>query len=62
MKRTDIVDTVSARDAITILVADLRKYANFEFGQTASVLGSTAKQEARRKALLFAADFIEKAL
>lgn len=62
MKRTDILDTKSAREAIEILVADLRKYANFEFGQTANVLGGNTKQEARREALLFAADFIEKAL
>jgi len=62
MQRTDIVDTVTARDAILVLVSDLRKYADWEFSQTASVLGATDKQVTRKDSLLFAADFIEKAL
>jgi hypothetical protein len=61
MNRTDILDTKSARDAIEILVADLRKYAEWEFSQTDSP-ASEAIKENRKQSLLFAANYIEQAL
>ena len=61
MQRTDILDTKSARDAIEILIADLRKYAEWEFAQTDSPASDSIKQN-RRQSLLFAASYIEKAL
>ena len=61
MKRQDILDTKSAREAIEILVADLRKYAEWEFSQTDSP-ASEAIKENRKQSLLFAASYIEQAL
>jgi hypothetical protein len=61
MKRTDILDTKSARDAIEILVADLRKYAEWEFAQTDSPESETLREN-RKQSILFAASYIEKAL
>jgi hypothetical protein len=61
MQRTDILDTKSARDAIEILIADLRKYAEWEFAQTDSPAPEAIKEN-RRQSLLFAASYIEKAL
>lgn len=61
-QRTDIVDTISARTAIEALVADLRKYAEWEFDQEPLTAGQNAYRRNRRDSLLFAADYIEKAL
>jgi hypothetical protein len=61
MKRTDILDTKSAREAIEILVADLRKYAEWEFSLTDTPESEELKLN-RKQALLFAAGYIEKAL
>ena len=61
MKRTDILDTKSARDAIEILIADLRKYAEWEFTQTDSTESDTLREN-RKQSILFAASYIEQAL
>ena len=61
MKRTDILDTKSARDAIEILIADLRKYADWEFAQTDSTESDTLREN-RKQSILFAASYIEQAL
>jgi hypothetical protein len=62
MQRTDIVDTISARTAIITLAEDLKKFAHYEYENQPKVPGTDAYFRHRRDALLFAAEFIEKAL
>lgn len=61
-KTNDIVDNMDTREAILELVKDLRKYANWEYEQDPKVLGQAAYKRNRRDSILFAADYIEKAL
>jgi hypothetical protein len=59
---TEFIDTIPTTEAIKALVEDLRKYANWEYEQETEALGQNAYKRNRRDSLLFAADYIEKAL
>jgi hypothetical protein len=62
MQRNDIIDTLTPRQAVLTLVADLKKYAQFEYENQPKVPGTGAYFKHRRDALLFAAEYMEKAL
>jgi hypothetical protein len=62
MNRKDIIDTLTPRQAVLALVADLKKYAEYEYETQAKVPGTDSYFRNRRDALLFAAEYMEKAL
>jgi hypothetical protein len=62
MKRQEIIDTISAREAIMVLVEDLKKYAQWEYENQPKVPGTDTYFRHRRDAIKFAAEYIEKAL
>jgi hypothetical protein len=62
MQRNDIIDTLTPRQAVLTLVADLKKYAKFEYENQPKTPGTDAYFRHRRDAILFAAEYMEKSL
>jgi hypothetical protein len=62
MERKDILDNLSAKEAIAILAEDLKKFAEWEYANQPKVPGTDAYFRHRRNSLLFAASYLEKSL
>ena len=61
-QRTDIVTELDTREAILALAKDLRAFAQYEYETRPDIAGIDLQRKHRRDSLLFAADYIEKAL